>query len=98
MSILTAPSALKVPECWRTVKFGVCVPDQSTERGSIGLSWASSTSMCMRERYPGSFRICADISDFAIDDGTVQVGLRMTLVISAVRVGEGLSVLPTTTR
>ena len=39
MSILTAPSALKVPICWRTVKFGVCVPDQSTECGSIGLSW-----------------------------------------------------------
>ena len=36
MSILTAPSALKVPDCWRTVKFGVCVPDQSTECGSIG--------------------------------------------------------------
>ena len=34
----------------------------------------------------------------AIDDGTVQVGLRLTLVISAVRVGEGFSVLPTITR
>ena len=29
---------------------GVCAPDQSTERGSIGLSCASSTSMCMRSR------------------------------------------------
>ena len=50
MSILTAPSALKVPDCWRTVKFGVCVPDQSTERGSIGASLAPRTSICMRER------------------------------------------------
>ena len=40
-------------------------------------------------------RICAEISVFAIDDGTVQVGLRTTLVISAVSVGEGFSVLPT---
>ena len=50
MSILTAPSAFQVPDCWRTVKFGVWAPDQSTECGSIGASLAPSTSMCMRER------------------------------------------------
>jgi hypothetical protein len=43
-------------------------------------------------------RICAEISVFEIDDGTVQVGLRLTLVISAVSVGDGFSVLPTITR
>ena len=31
MSIFTAPSAFQAPFCWRTVKFGACVPDQSTE-------------------------------------------------------------------
>src|SRR4029077_18993436 len=98
MSILTAPSAFQAPFAWRTVKFGVCVPDQSTEFGSIGLSWALSTSMCMRVRYVGSLRICAEISVLAIEDGTVQVGLSTTPVISAVSVGEGFSVLPAMTR
>jgi hypothetical protein len=47
--VLVIDVVAEVPFCWRTVKFGVCVPDQSTECGSIGLSWASSTSMCMRD-------------------------------------------------
>src|ERR1700694_4141165 len=98
MSIFTAPSAFQVPDCWRTVKFGVRAPDQSTDCGSIGASCASSTSLCMGEREPGSCRICAEISVFEIDDGTVHAGLRLTLVISAVSVGDGFSVLPTITR
>jgi len=43
-------------------------------------------------------RICVEISVLAIEEGTVQVGLRTTPVISAVSVGEGFSVLPTITR
>src|SRR5260370_38227545 len=98
MSILTAPSAFQVPDCWRTVKFGVCVPDQSTECGAIGASLAPSTSICMRGGELGSLRICAEISLFEIEGGRVQVGLRLTLVISAGGVGEGLSVVPTSLR
>jgi hypothetical protein len=48
--VLVIDVVAEVPFCWRTVKFGVCVPGQSTECGSIGLSWASSTSMCMRDK------------------------------------------------
>ncbi|WP_247342637.1 hypothetical protein, partial [Bradyrhizobium sp. 132] len=48
--VLVIDVVAEVPFCWRTVKFGVCVPDRSTECGSIGLSWASSTSLCMRDK------------------------------------------------
>jgi len=71
--------------------------DQSTDRGSMERRAHRAHPLHAGE-IAGSFRICAEISVFAIDGGTVQVGLRLTLVISAVSVGEGFSVLPTITR
>jgi len=45
----------------------------------------------------GRVRIRGMTSFFMIDSGTVQVGLRLTVVIWLVTIGEGRSGLPTTT-
>ena len=42
--------------------------------------------------------MCRMISFLVIESGTVQVGLRLTAVMKAVSVGDGLSILPTMTR
>jgi len=79
--IFTAPSGIPVPDCWRTVKFGVRAPDQSTACGSIGASLSIEHAPCACGEIGRVFtHNAAEISVFEIDDGTVQVGLRLTLV------------------
>ena len=48
MSIFTLPSALKLPESCRMVKFGERSDDQSIDCGLSFSSRAPSTRMCIR--------------------------------------------------
>jgi len=73
--------------CWRTVKFGVWVPDQSPSEDRSGCRAHPALPCACARDSPGLFAYVRRFV-FAIDDGTVQVGLRLTLVISAVSVGE----------
>src|SRR5215471_21231692 len=91
----TVPREFEAPGRWRN-RYAPDL-DKSIVEGSTTCPFVSSTSRSVFWRKPGSLMTLGSVSFSAMSGGMFQYGAKTRYVIVSLKIGVGVSVLPTTT-